>query len=283
MLSVAFSSFVVLLFKFFSQHKVSTFYAIIVNYAVCFIIGNFFLAGRSILNFVHAPWLYWSLLLGILFITVFNSIAWVAQKISVSASMVAAKMSVVIPVLFAVFYLGELVNLIKIAGILGSLVALYFVMGQKRNQAKKTGVVLLYSVFVFVGSGVIDTLMKYIQITYLHQSSADEVLTIIFGMAFISGLIWYFLVYAKRNLSFTRRDLLGGIILGVLNYFSMYFLFRALNQPELGATVVFPINNIGIVLVSTLLAFAIFKENLNRKGIMGIVLAVISILLITRF
>lgn len=282
-LSIVFSTLVVLLFKFFERHQVNMFNGIIVNYAVCFGVGISFSTHLSASTMLHSPWFGWALVLGVLFITVFNAIGWVAQKISVSVSMVAAKMSVVIPVLFAVFYLGEQLHSIKIAGIVCSLVALYFVVGQGQEQTKKTGVVLLYPLWVFAGSGAIDTLMKYIQVTYLNQSTPESVLTIVFGMAFLSGLIWYALSDEKRNKGFTPRDLLGGVILGVPNYFSMYFLFRALNEPSLGATVVFPVNNIGIVLLSTLLAFAIFKEHLTNKGIAGIVLAVISIFIIARF
>ncbi len=282
-LSIVFSTLVVLLFKFFERHKVNMFNGIIVNYAVCFLVGIAFSNERSVSTVVHSPWLGWALILGILFITVFNAIGWVAQKISVSVSMVAAKMSVVIPVLFAVFYLGEQLHVIKIAGIVCSLVALYFVAGQGQEQTKKAGVVLLYPLLVFAGSGAIDTLMKYIQVTYLHQSTADSVLTVVFGMAFLSGLLWYGLISEKKKAVFTQRDLMGGVILGVPNYFSMYFLFRALNEPALGATVIFPVNNIGIVLLSTLLAFALFKERLTPKGIAGIVLAVISIIIIARF
>ncbi|MBX7205853.1 MAG: EamA family transporter [Bacteroidia bacterium] len=282
-LSIVFSTLVVLLFKYFERYNVNTFNSIIVNYAVCFTVGIVLSKHPSVSEVIRAPWFSRALVLGILFITVFNAIGWVAQKISVSVSMVAAKMSVVIPVLFAVFYLGEQLQIIKIAGIVCSLVALYFVVGQKQDQTKKTGVVLLYPLLVFAGSGAIDTLMKYIQVTYFHQSTAESVLIVVFGMAFLSGIIWYGFSREKRNKGFTHRDLLGGIILGVPNYFSMYFLFRALNEPSLGATVVFPVNNIGIVLLSTLLAIALFKEHLTHKGIAGIVLAVISIFIIARF
>jgi drug/metabolite transporter (DMT)-like permease len=43
---------------------------------------------------------------------------------------------------------------------------------------------------------------------------------------------------------------------------------------------VFPINNIGIVLLSTLLAAVLFKEKLTGRALLGLLLAILSIAII---
>lgn len=281
LLSILFSSVVVLIFKFFEKYKVTTFQAIVVNYAVCFLMGTYFSAQPfqgQILS--QNNWFPWAAMLGILFITVFNAIGWVAQKVSVSVSMVAAKMSVIIPLLFAVVILGESMNALKLSGILLSLAALYFVVGRNEQVHSKGFSVYLYPLLVFIGSGAIDSIMKYLQVTYLHHVSVDTVLTVVFGMAFIAGLILLLrnvMVYREKILS---RNIIGGVLLGLPNYFSMYFLFRTLHQPSLTSTLVFPINNIGIVLLSTLLAAVLFKEKLTGRALLGLLLAILSIAII---
>ena len=53
------------------------------------------------------------------------------------------------------------------------------------------------------------------------------------------------------------RNVLAGIILGIPNYFSMYFVLIALEQ--LGSIYVFPVLNIGVVLTSAIIGLFIMK------------------------
>jgi uncharacterized membrane protein len=76
------------------------------------------------------------------------------------------------------------------------------------------------------------------------------------------------------------KSIVAGFALGIPNYFSIHFLLKALNLPNLESTVVFPINNTGIVLVSTFLAILLFSERLSKLNWIGISLAVVSIALI---
>ena len=47
------------------------------------------------------------------------------------------------------------------------------------------------------------------------------------------------------------------------------------------ASFIFPVNNIGIVAFSTMLAFVAFKEKLSATNYLGLVLALVSIILIS--
>lgn len=281
-LSVLFSGIVVILFKYFDKYKVNTFQAIVINYAVCFLMGAYY-TGHAFSEqlTVQQSWLPWAALLGILFITVFNAIGWVAQKVSVATSMVAAKMSVIIPLLFAVWILGESMNLMKLSGILLSLAALYFVIGRNDQVHEKGFSVYFYPVLVFIGSGAIDTTMKFLEVNYLHQVQVDMVLTVVFGMAFVAGVLFLFRNILLYKEQVKLRHILAGIVLGIPNYFSMYFLFRTLNYPGFPATLVFPVNNIAIVLFSTLLAILLFRERPTWRVYVGLAMAVVSIAVIS--
>ena len=79
---------------------------------------------------------------------------------------------------------------------------------------------------------------------------------------------------------FEFKSIQAGILLGVPNYFSIYFLLKAIGSYSESSALVFGLNNIGIVILSTLLSMLIFKETLSRGNKIGIAMALLSIVLI---
>ena len=104
LLSIAFSTFINLIFRWFKEYDVHKFQAIIVNYLVCFVLGISLSNNRNIFSYIGQPWFTYCLLLGFLFIAIFFSMALTTEKLGISVTAVSGKMSVVIPILFAFFY-----------------------------------------------------------------------------------------------------------------------------------------------------------------------------------
>ena len=163
-LSILGSSAIMIVFKLYERFKINTPLAIVVNYLIAAVLSfGFDDSGISFSDAPSQPWFYNALLMGILFITLFNVIGLSAQKIGVSVTTVANKMSLIIPVLFSVLYLGESSNIIKFTGIGLALVAVIFTS----MQAERTDVDVRYAFFpiiVFAGSGFIDAFFKYNQV-----------------------------------------------------------------------------------------------------------------------
>ena len=80
---------------------------------------------------------------------------------------------------------------------------------------------------------------------------------------------------------FQLKSIPFGILLGVVNYGSMYFLLLALRVENTESSTIFTINNIAILALSTLVGLVLFKENISKKNWIGIILAFIAILLVT--
>ncbi|MGY8914875.1 MAG: EamA family transporter, partial [Flavobacteriales bacterium] len=76
------------------------------------------------------------------------------------------------------------------------------------------------------------------------------------------------------------RNVIAGLVLGIFNYFSIYFLLRALQNDFINSSSIFTINNVAIVLLSTIFGILFFKETLSKMNWFGIGLAVISIILV---
>ena len=280
LLSILFSSITVSFFKLFEIKNVVTFQAIIANYLTCSIIGTFF-AKHPLYSaeLWQADWLIWAFLLGSLFISIFYAIALTAQKISVSTSMVAAKLSVVIPVLVAYFFYNENLGFLKIIGIFLSLFAVYFISRKESGEASAPLSLLVLPIIVFAGSGSIDTLLKFMEHSFIPAYSADDLVTTSFFFAFVLGVLILLVSYFRGGIKLSSLSLLWGVLLGIPNYFSMYFLVETLGAFD--ATYIFPLNNIGIVALSTLLAYWFFKEKLNKQNMLGLVLAFLAIILIS--
>ncbi len=79
--------------------------------------------------------------------------------------------------------------------------------------------------------------------------------------------------------------MLLGALLGAVNFGSIYFLVKTLNytHPQHGtidSSVVFEINNIGIVALSVILGMLIFQEKLSRINVAGITVCIIATILL---
>lgn len=282
-LSVLFSSLIFVIFKLFSIYKVETLYAIITNYVVACSVGLFYYTGEvSITELPEKPWFLGTLALGLLFIIVFNLMAATSQHLGVSVASVATKMSLVIPVLIGVFIYNEELGVFKILGIILALAAVYFASVKEKTTAFKTASLLL-PFLTFMGSGVIDASLGYFQKEFITPTELPLFSAIVFASAAFVGLIYILLKTFKKPVKINLRNILGGICLGIPNYFSIYFLLRALQNDNLNSASIFTINNVAIVMFSTLLGIILFKEKISTKNWGGIVLAIASIILVALF
>lgn len=231
---------------------------------------------------VQESWFLGTIFLGILFIIVFNLMAKTSQDVGVSVASVATKMSLVIPVVFGVLVYKEELGTLKIIGIILALAAVYFAsIKEKYITIKRSS--LLLPISVFLGSGIIDTAIKYVQEIHIEENKFPLFSATVFGSAAAVGIIFIIMKSAKTPIKPNHKNILGGIALGVPNYFSVYFLLRALQHPSLNSASVFTINNVSIVMLSTLLGILLFKEQISLKNWGGIALAVISIILVALF
>ncbi len=280
-LSILASSLIFLVFKLFDIYKVDTFQAIVVNYLVAAISGFIAFNGSiEVEQITTASWLPGTLFLGVLFIVIFNLMAVTTQRSGLSVVSVATKMSVVIPILFGLFYYNEASGWLKITGIVVALIAVYLASIKEQEQTPKFKNNLLLPILVFLGSGIIDTSIKFLEDKYVEEADIPIFSALIFSTAFILGIcaLLYQIIAKKVRLEF--KNLIGGIALGIPNYFSIYFLVRALRAPGLDSSSVFTVNNIGIVMLATFIGLIFFKEKLSKKNWLGIALALASIALI---
>lgn len=280
LLSILISTGLFVIFKYFGICKVDVLKAIFINYIVAFILG-FTFAERdfSVVEIPNQPWFLGALFLGALFVSIFFVMAMTAQKNGVSVASVAGKMSVVIPVFFGVFLYNESVTVLKIVGIVIALIAVYLAsVKEDKIAAKNAG--LLFPVLLFLGSGTIDTTLKYVETNYVDKADVSVFSGSLFAIAaFFAGIILIIKAIKKRE-KFGIKNCIAGLILGVPNYFSIVFLIKALQTEGFESSTLFTINNVGIVILSTLVGILIFKEQFSIKNKLGVALAILGIVIV---
>ncbi|GGD29947.1 EamA family transporter [Flavobacterium orientale] len=279
--SVGLNSLLFVIFKWFSHFNINTIQALVANYLTAACLGFFISSGTfEVAELPQKTWYWGSFSIGFLFISVFYLIALASQRNGLSATSVAAKMSVVIPIAFGVIIYKESLGFIKIIGIILALAAVYFTSKKEEGQITQNKEWLL-PLLVFLGTGAVDTSLKFMQNYYVPLDEIAVFSSHTFFMAFCVGCFFIGYQVVKNKKAIKIKNIMAGIALGIPNYFSLYFMIRMLNHPTWDSSTIFTIHNVAIVTLTTLLGVILFKEKLNVRNTIGILIAIIAIVLVT--
>ena len=284
--SIVLTSWLTLAFKVVQRWRIDTFQAIVFNYLACVVTGS--MVHGKFLDYgkmTTMPWFWWACLMGAVFIGLYNIIGFTTQRIGVAVASVANKLSLVIPFGFSLVLYNEKNTWLKMAGVIIALIAVVLTCyPQKPEQGaaakNRDGWLYLLPVVLFIGSGLLDTMIKYVEQEYLNDANNDEYLITAFSTAALIGVIALIIKLITGKTKLTYKGVLAGIMIGVPNYFSIWCLLQVLKQYAGNSSAIIPINNMGIVLFSAVVAWLLFKEKLSVINWIGILLAMGSIALI---
>lgn len=292
LLCIVFSASLIVIFKIAGQRQVRTLPLIVVNYWVAGICGMVLCPELPTVSYLQqADWFPWAVVLGVMFITVFNLIGVSTIRSGIAVTAIAQKMSLAIPILAAVFLFDETLTLLKIVGVLLAMGSILMTTYKPKNLIEKDDLspgktsmwlALLLPLGVFFGSGGCDTVVNIINKRYLLPHETDMLNTVLFLTAAISGTIALVVQVVRGKETLRWRQLGFGIVLGVPNYFSLFFLLKALQRSGMESSVVFPMVNIGVVTTAAVVAYFGFKEHLTKFNLLGILLAIVAIWILAR-
>lgn len=279
-LAILFYTAIFVSFKLFGIYKVDNFTAIVINYLVASLTGLLAFDGFSKFNeIINAPWIGIAVAIGVLFVVVFYLFAICSQKLSVTMTAMASKMSVVIPVFALLYLFHDEITGFKIVGLVLVIFALYLMMKpDKSNKMDKK--FLIIPILIFVGAGISDTLFGYAKRACEVTTASDSALFVstLFGISFLLGLLAFPFTLKKGKPIVQKVDVIGGVALGVINFLAVYFFTYA--QGSFPSSVFFPIFNVGVVALSALSGLIFFKERLNKFNYIGLAISLIAIALI---
>lgn len=283
LLSILSSSVIFITFKVTERFKTNLAKLITVNYMVAAILGfSFNRHPISIQNALTSDWLPYALIIGFAFILMFFLIGYSTRLSGVAVTSIAGKLSMVIPILFSILYFSEKTSILKISGLVLATIAVLLTSYRPVDKAKNIKLIVL-PMAIFLGSGITDSIVKYAQNFHVPNSMSLLFSAVVFLTALILGLTFILIKSKSVSKNISIAELIGGSILGIANFGSLYFFILALNNSKLDSSIVFGMNNICIVLFSILIGFVLFKEKFSRVNFAGVFMAIIAILILMNF
>ena len=231
-------------------------------------------------SLITLQWVAFAALLGGGFVAGFLLLMKSIRATGLAITGSVARTATIGPVLLSIIFYSEHSNLLQIIGIACG-VSAFLLLGLSQRQqsfvessqiSKVLLLTLLFLVMTFNDFGM--------KIAEVNKVDISRLFFVLFGTA---GMICWSLIGVRRMKKkdwqqITRRDLLLGGVLGIPNYFSSWFLIRALQ--DVPASIVFPTVSAGGVIAVTLAAVLLWHEELSRPAWIGIGLAAIAVALL---
>ena len=260
------------LLKILRQRNIDIRQTIVAGYPVAFLLTWFLLKPNlSELSTLGSAWGI-IIALGVLLPAVFIILGRAIAAIGMVATDAAQRLSLIIPIVAAFLLFGEVLTGTRIFGLALGFLALGALVyrPQSGGMSKQSQQTPLWLFGVWAGYGLIDILFKQVA----KQGAAFPLtLFISFGLA---GLLLFIYLLVTR-VRWQGGALSTGLLLGALNMGNIYAYVRAHQVLSESPSMVFTGMNVGVIAVATIIGVGVFKEQLNRINIVGLVLAIFCV------
>ena len=276
-------SSMVMLFKYFEKINVNNLQAISANYFTAGILSIIFLPNTfefDKINYSNTTLFFvLAFIVGLLFVLTFNLYAHGAQKIGVTPSTIANKMSMIIPIIIGLILLNEEVTFNKILGISFAFVAIFLSsIGDRKYSLNKNHLIII--VLLFIGQGLADGILNWAQEFILNGSNMNLFFAVTFLAAGFTGLFFVFFKLSSQKVKIEPKSIIWGIVLGIPNYLTLLYFVKSLKSELFSSSEIFPIINIGVIIFCTILSIILFRERVSIYNWLGVILGVFSIFII---
>jgi len=244
------------------------------NYLVATVISLIFFVTDTYTGYSLKSFLFGAIL-GLLFVLTFFAFAKAVGVAGTALSTLSSRLSVVVPLFLSIIVFREIPSQTNILGFIFTFITIILFYQSLRQLGEKhlNKLDYFYLFAVLLGIGINDFGMKIFQQLRPLNEKPFFLMTI-FGFAFIYSAGYVL----KRQIPIDRGTLTRGLLLGIPNIFSSFFLISALS--ELPGIIVYPVTNIGIILLTTILAMLMWNEKLNISGKLALIAGVMAIILL---
>ncbi|MCD6246417.1 hypothetical protein J7J58_05915 [candidate division WOR-3 bacterium] len=209
-----------------------------------------------------------SIIVGFLFAMNFFVYMRLINSADISLPTLAMRLSLVIPVTLSVFLYGESLSMTRGVGIALAICSIFMMYNPAE---KRKDILLIFLLFLF--AGISDFSMKYFEMNFPLKFELSFIMFLFSWAAVFSAL--FSLIYKRKS---GISEVYNGIILAIPNLLSSFFLILALKQVD--ATVVFPVVNISIIVLSALGSKLLFKELFSKQKIISFAFGIIAIIVL---
>ncbi|WP_109128569.1 DMT family transporter [Aggregatibacter segnis] len=210
------------------------------------------------------------LALGILLPSVFIIMSKAVEFAGIVRSDAAQRLSLFLPILAAFLIFHETLSQSKAIGIVLAFVGLFCLLSKPNEQSEVDFRGVLGLVGVWFGYGIIDILFKQVA-----KSGGAFPTTLFIAFSLAACIMFIYLLFKRTQ--WNVASFVGGIILGVLNFFNILFYIKAHQSFGSNPTLVFAGMNIGVICLGTITGSLIFKEKISKINWLGIVFSLCAI------
>ena len=248
-----------------------------INYTVCAIIcvGYFSFLGFPDLKAV--AWKIWAagLANGLVYFHCIVSVLMAYRFVGVGITSAGIGISLIIPMIFSWALWGEAMPASRWLAVILTPFAIIFMRPIQEIHAKLSvkGEFALLACFLL--SGGLRTIHKYANVV---AASEPEHLRAYQAILWASAAAVSAFYVAICRLRYQRREILFGGILGFFNMFALVFTLLALSVVP--AVVFFPTSLCSIIVLNLIISWALWKERLIKRQILGITLSIAVVILV---
>ena len=161
-----------------------------------------------------------------------------------------------------------------------AVLAIYFssTSGGKLSFNKKY---LLLIIMVFIGQGLADSTLKWAQVNAVGPAENQLFFAVIFFSAALFGSLYLLVEHFVNSHRVSLKNIFWGVVLGVPNFFTLHFFMSALKSGVLESSQIFPIVNMGVIVLTAISGIILFRQKLSKGNWYGILLAIVAIAMIT--
>jgi len=245
------------------------------NYIIASVIGwiFFFIHGNYTLS---TSTLILGIIGGILWPSTFFMMMWGVRNFGLSIIGSMIRLSLIVPVLFALIFLNEYLSLNVSLGIIATFTAFYFLRkpGSKQTINKHT---VWFFPLVILCFGLVDL---WVNVFNHYGVEREKFLFMILIFSF-SGIFSFVAVFI-RKVKIDKKSFNKGLLLGIPNFFSTYFLMESLKTSTFidNSAVVYSLYSVMGVTLAFGAGVLIWKEKINGFNFIGFIAAVIAIILL---
>jgi len=275
LLTILCSVSIALILKYNDTRKGQALILLAGNYLTAAIISLLFLIKND--GAFSFQTLLFGMFLGLLFLFSFFAFTQAVATVGAALATLSARLSVIVPVILSILLYRENPDNLQLVGFLLTLLTvLFFYLSVRSDKLTHWKLRDYFYVAVLLPAiGVNDFSMKLFQ-QWRPPSEKPLFLLSVFGSAFIYSCV----VIWKQRPPIEPGSAIRGLLLGIPNMFSSYFLIAAL--VSLPAIIVYPVTNLGIIVLTTAAVALFWKERLNRYAISAIISGSAAIMLISQ-
>ncbi len=276
-LAVLASSAVSIIMRMGETRVKNSFAMFMANYFVCSAIAlGFVLAGDRPASMEGFPFaLMLGAASGVMYLTSFVFLKYNITRNGVMLASVFMKLGVIIPLLIAIIFFKESPSVMQLIGFVIAAAAIIIIYlekdGEKKKRAGLSSAALL--VLLFIVGGFTNSLANI----YEKLGNAQFKNHYMFFTFFSAFLLSTAITLIKKQ-RVGRHDILYGAAIGVPNYFATRLLILSLSSVP--AVIVYPVYNVGAIVLIGLAGMFIFRESVKGRRLIGYLMIVASLVLL---